>query len=485
MTFWHRLSRMRGLARLKEPARLVVASASMRLALAVALLFTLATIMAGAVSFLVMSKDMNARLENDARQMAENLAITYQVSGLSELQAQIATNAATTRDYSNLYLFIDRTGRTVFGNFNVRRPFIGARRVVAGKDIILPKSAVGIANAAFLAYGLRIPAGWIITARDTRWIADTKTFLIRAIAWGLGLALLLSFSVAVFLARRSEARIERLYLVLDDVAGGDLSARYNDKSNWQDDIGRVANTINATLDRLQLTVDSLRQVSNDVAHDLRTPLTRLRTRIEPLLTRPDLPADAILAVQKADAEIDAIVRTFNAILRIAQLEGGNASLRKEPVDIGKLCQTIHEMLGPVAEEMGHRLSADCGPGGVMIMGDRGMLAQAIVNIIENAFHHCPAPADILLSLTTSAQSATVMVCDNGPGIPETEHQNVLRRFYRLEASRNTEGSGLGLSLVAAITRLHGGELLLSGANPGLCVKLVFQVPDITASHRNL
>lgn len=453
------------------PVRLVAGSSSMRLALAVSILFTLATFVAGSIAFVVMSRDMNNRLERDARQMAENLAVTYQISGLSELQAQIATNAATTRDYSNLYLFMDRTGRTVFGNFNIHRPFTGAKRVVAGKDIVLAKGAVDVQNATFLAYGLRIPAGWIITARDTRWITETKNFLMRAIIWGLGFALLLSFSMAVFLARRSEARIKRLYLVLNDVARGDLSARYKDKSNWHDDIGRVAETVNATLDRLALTVDSLRQVSNDVAHDLRTPLTRLRTRIEPLLSRKDLPEDAIVAIQKADAEVDAVVRTFNAILRIAQLEGSNATLHREPVDLSNLCATIHDMLDPVAEEMGHHFTVHCGPGGMSFMGDRGMLAQAVVNIVENAFRHCPAPAEITLAVNTAPNGIHITVCDNGPGIPEAEHENVLRRFYRLEASRNTEGSGLGLSLVAAIIRRHGGKLSLTDNAPGLCVHL--------------
>jgi len=443
----------------------------MRLGLAIAGLFTVATLMAGLVAFHYLTENMNARLETEARQMAENLAVTYQVSGLSELQAQIATNAATTRDYSNLYLFIDRTGRTVFGNFNIRKTFSGPRDLTVGQDIILPGAPRKEKGLTFKGYGLRIPAGWIVTARDTGWITETRRFLVNATVLGLGTALALSFLIAVILARGNETRIERLYLVLEDVANGDLSARYKHTSRWRDDIGRVADTINTTLDRLSLTIDSLRQVSNDVAHDLRTPLTRLHSRIEPLLSRDDLPCDALDAARRAQQDIDAIVATFNTILRISQIEGGNARQHRRLVNITAIARTVHEMLDPVAEEMGHHFILQPSPAHLFVDGDREMLAQAIVNLVENSFRHTTPGANIQLSVASHNGRVLVKVCDDGPGIPEDERDKVIQRFYRLEQSRNTEGNGLGLSLVNAIVRLHHGTLLLHDNNPGLCVTI--------------
>jgi len=448
-------------------------SASLRLAMLVSVIFVVAILAAGGVSYLVLSDQLRSRLVQDARQMAENLAATYQVAGLPELHAQIATNVATTRGGENLYMFMDRTGQTVFGNFNIRAPFTGPRELVAGRDIVLPGAGAHAGQTHFAAYGLRLPAGWIITGRDTRSIASTQRILVGAFGWGLGLAMVLSVALALALARRTEARIARLNRILEEVANGDLSARFHDPRPRGDDIGRVAGSLNEMLDRLSMTVDSLRQVSNDVAHDLRTPLTRLRNRLEPLLLQQDLPEPAAQELEQAVAEVEAIVKTFNAVLRIAQIEGGRARPRAEIVDFNDLCSTVHDMLDPVAEEMGHSLILVPAPEPVCITGDHDMLAQAVTNLVENAFHHVPPPARISLSVQVRGAKAFLLVCDSGPGIAPEERERVFRRFYRLEKSRGTPGSGLGLSLVAAIVALHGGTIDLRDNNPGLCVEMSF------------
>jgi len=455
--------------------RKLAASASMRQAIVISTIFTLTTILATAVAFVILSNGLRGRLERDARQMAENLAVTYEIAGLPELKSQIASNAATTRDFTNLFLFVDNTKSIVFGNFNLNAPFEGLRPLVLGRDIILPNTALGDETVTYLAYGIRIRAGWIITARDMRWIGDTREFVLQSVSWGLGSALLLSIILAVAVARRNERRLSVLSRVLDRVAGGELTARYSDTANRGDDINRIAESINKTLDRLNLTVDSLRQVSNDIAHDLRTPLTRLRGRLEPLLNRTDLPEDAIEAVALAEAQLNTVGKTFDAILRIAQIEGANRQPEQTPVDAAAICRDVHEMLAPVAEEMGHHLELEPGDDAVLVRVDRDILAQALVNLVENSLRHCPAPARISLGAAYDGAKACVRVCDDGPGIPEAERANVLRRFYRLEKSRNTEGSGLGLSLVAAIVRLHHGTLTLSDNAPGLCVRMIFPV----------
>jgi signal transduction histidine kinase len=454
-----------------SPLRAIAASASMRLAVTVSAIFTATTLLAAAVAYLSLSQALHDRLASDARQMAENLAVTYQVSGPVELQSQIATNAATTRDFASLFLFIDNSQTIVFGNFRLNQPFIGPAELKLGRDLVLPNHETANGPATFLGYGIKVPAGWIVTARDMRWIGDTRDLMVRSVAWGLGVALALSVALAVVLARRSKIRIAALSTILTRVGKGDLTARYHEAGRRRDDIALVARSVNATLDQLAITMDSLRQVSNDVAHDLRTPLTRLRGRLDPLLAREDLPKDAIDDLQRAEAELDLILRTFNAVLRIAQIEGAQGAGAFEPTDLNDLCQSVHDMLAPVAEEAGHRFDLKLPNRTITVPGDRQMLAQAVVNLVENAIRHCPAPATITLTLTASETEAHIRICDTGPGIPEAERAQVLRRYYRLEKSRNTEGSGLGLSLVAAIIRRHNGRIELSDNHPGLCATL--------------
>ncbi|MGP3698140.1 ATP-binding protein [Rhodobacter sp. NSM] len=440
-------------------------SSSLRLAARLALIFVGATLLAGLVSVPLLTGALKERLRADARQMAESLAATWQVAGLVDLHAQIATNIATTRDFANLYLFIDNSGRIVFGNFNLREPFVGPRELVSGRDMVLPGRAPD--GLGFSAYGLHIPAGYVIAARQTTALDEVRAIVIRSVASGLALAILLAVGVAGLLAWRAERRIARLSDVLTRAAGGELSERVRDTGS--DDIGRIAGAVNATLDQLELTVESLRQVSSDVAHDLRTPVTRLRTSLEPLMLREDLPEDAAAEIVSAVAQADRIVRIFNAVLRIAQIEGGGARPRFARLDLGMLASDLHEMLEPVAEELGHRLIAEVEP--VTVLGDRDLLAQAVSNLVENAFRHCPAPARIRLAVRRNGAEAVLTVADDGPGIPAPEREAVFRRFYRLERSRNSEGSGLGLSLVAAILRLHGGRVDLADAQPGLRVTL--------------
>jgi len=261
--------------------------------------------------------------------------------------------------------------------------------------------------------------------------------------------------------------------VLRGAARGDLTLRFADDSPQDDDIARVADGINEMLGRLSQSMESLRQVSTDIAHDLRSPLTRLRTRLEPHYTRADLPPDTQEDLKCAMEEMDNIAATFDAVLRLAQLESGSSAVKMAPVNLTKTCESMYDMLLPVAEDMGHDFRFLPAKQAVSITGEGDLLAQAIVNLVENAFRHCPAPASITLEVGRDDGRPFIRVCDNGPGIPIDEHEKVLRRFYRLEKSRNLAGTGLGLSLVSAIMRLHGGEIKLSENSPGLRAELWF------------
>jgi signal transduction histidine kinase len=224
------------------------------------------------------------------------------------------------------------------------------------------------------------------------------------------------------------------------------------------------------LDRMGRLLESVRQASNNIAHDLRTPLSRLGQRLEEARTQARSAADHERALDAARAEVDGLLGTFAALLRIAEVEAGAQRAAFRPVDLSAVVATVAEAFAPSAEEAGYALVAEVAAG-VVVHGDRELLTQMLVNLVENALRYTPPGTQVRLLLRDEAGCDVLAVEDNGPGVPEAEHALVLRRFYRLDHSRSTPGSGLGLSLVAAVAELHGAELRLEDARPGLRVSL--------------
>jgi signal transduction histidine kinase len=219
-------------------------------------------------------------------------------------------------------------------------------------------------------------------------------------------------------------------------------------------------------------MDSQRQVSSDVAHDLRTPLSRLRQQLESARLEAHTVEDYEAAVTDAIADVDAILKIFAALLRIAQVEAGTRKSAFAVVDLSAVFQSIAETYGAVAEEQGQSLTATIEPG-ITIRGDRELLTQMLANLVENAIRHTPERTQIALVLEKRAAGPVGIVADSGPGIPAEARDRVFRRFVRLEQSRSTGGSGLGLALVAAVAELHGITITLGNNKPGLKVVLEF------------
>ncbi|GHD99862.1 hypothetical protein U879_10570 [Defluviimonas sp. 20V17] len=462
------------------PFEAIRRSSALRLAMRLTVVFTCAILLAGAVSFAVLTEELRGRLADQARQLAEGLAQSLRQDGPDALSRRIGGYTAAVDDHYSLYLFVGPDGQERAGNMSPPTPFTGPKILRGGHDMKLLSAEPDERDHSFAAYGIKVGKSWIVAGRDTVWIDDSREVLVQSIGWGLGTALLLSIGVAALLARRSEERIGRINAVLDAAAEGDLSRRTLDAGD--DDIGRIASSLNVTLDKLELSIEGLRQVSNDVAHDLRTPLTRLRNRLEPLLRRDDLPSGAAQEIARAVSETETLVRAFNAVLRIAQLEGGSARPEIQKLDLAALAADVFEMLEPVAEEAGHQLGLET-DGPAPILGDRDMLAQALTNLIENAFRYCSAPARIVVRIADAATGEILLsVCDDGPGIAAADRARALQRFVRLDRAREGEGSGLGLSLVAAVMRLHGARLDLTdnpgagNGRPGLCVRARFPAP---------
>ncbi len=264
-------------------------------------------------------------------------------------------------------------------------------------------------------------------------------------------------------------------MAMTAVSHGALDTRIPLKGNG-DDIDLVSRQINDALERLSTLVETMRQVSSDIAHELKTPLNRLKLYIEEAGDREEAGLDAGVSIASARDEADQINATFEALLQISQIEAGARKSRFRQVNLTDVLSTIAEIYTVVAEDAGmtlvHAIDAQTE---VHIHGDRELLTQLFVNLVENAIRHCPAGAEITLRLDVDERLAVARVADTGTGIPEDEHERVFRRLYRLDKSRTTQGSGLGLSLVRAVADLHEGRVELSDNQPGLRVDVMLPI----------
>lgn len=444
---------------------------SMRFALALSAVFAIGTLSAGGMSYLFLSREMAARLSADVRSSAESLARIAATGDRADLVEQILAQVRSSRDGASLYAFVDAGSGQTVGSLHLAAPFEGERRLLVGKDI--PEGDVSGAEIAeaYVAFGLHTDLGFVIAARDVAWVAESGEILIQTTAMSLVLAALLSMALAVFIARKNERRIDRMDHVLDEVGEGRLDRRIAD--GGRDDLAALAARVDRMLDRLEAGVGAIRQVSTDVAHDLRAPLARLRMRLEPQALAPDVPDETRHEIGSALMDIDAISGTFDAILRLARLQSGTVERRTEDVDLCEMAASVGDILQASAEEAGHSLSVEVPSSRIEVQGDAEMLAQALTNLIVNAVEHCPPPASIRVIVGLHGDRPFLTVADNGPGIPKSDRGRVLERFVRLDASRSVPGTGLGLSLVAAIADLHRAELVLEDNAPGLKVTILF------------
>jgi signal transduction histidine kinase len=300
---------------------------------------------------------------------------------------------------------------------------------------------------------------------------------VRAFGWGAGATLVLAGIGGGIMVSRVMRRVELINRASERIMAGDLTGRLPvSRPARGDEFDRLANNLNRMLERIEELVEGLRQVSTDIAHDLRTPLARLRRNLEAL--RADAGDEVNLAhlaaIDGAVGQADDLLATFAALLRIAQIESRAARFTFTTVDLSAIADAVLEVYRPAAEEKRQELEGHIAAS-VYVTGDRLLLTQMVANIAENAIRHTPEGASIEITLQPEPKhGASLTISDNGPGIPKSERGKVFRRFYRLDSSRGSPGNGLGLSLVAAIAELHGVSVQLAANNPGgLKVTLAF------------
>jgi signal transduction histidine kinase len=436
---------------------------SFRLALGVTVFILTTLMLASGFGYGLLHAQLTGRQDARVTEIFAALDQTSQAGDETDLIEAITTRINASPDHATVYLLRNPDGQILAGN-------IDAISLPAGWST-LSAEKIGVATD----YPYRLFAGKagrydLTIGLSNADLDDLQEIVLNAFVWAALIALIATLSLGAFLAMRVQRRLSQAEDAMMRVAHGDLTARLP-VTGRGDDLDRISTAINASLARLTGLVEAMRQVSADVAHELRTPLNRLRIRIETAAEKAATGISVEAELAAAIMESDTINQTFSALLRIAQIEGGVRRDHFAPLDLALVMSNLAEIYTDVAEDAGMELSclADTP---ALVFGDKELLTQAFANLIENAIRHCPQGTRILCQITTLQGQVTASVADNGPGIPLQERELVLRRLYRLEKSRTTQGSGLGLSLVKAVADLHGAKLTLSDAAPGLVVRLV-------------
>ena len=447
-----------------RPLARILRSAAFRLTLIYAGLFVVSACVLFATVFVIataaMQNDMQEVLRTEALQLAE-IDRRYGLLGLAEQ----VTRRMSYRTRGPIYYLVQApTQQVVVGNLPGMPPVEGV------VDFVHDNNEPSDARAKLTGFGLTLPDGtFVLVAQDASRLIDMQHAIVRAFIWAGALTLLLAIGGGVLLGGNFVRRIDTIGRTSRAIMEGDLSARIPVRGN-NDEIDQLVVGLNAMLDRIQQLLDGLRQVSSDIAHDLRTPLGRLRQKLEDAREHASTTAEYQSATEDALTEADSLLEIFSALLRIAQIEAGAQKSGFTDVDLSELMHSIADAYEPSAEDSRHKLEVDVAPG-VTMTGDRQLLAQLFSNLVENALTHTPDGSTVRLALHPKADGFEAEVADNGPGIPTEEREKVFDRFYRLDRSRTTKGSGLGLALVKAIAALHGMTLRLEDHHPGLAVHL--------------
>jgi signal transduction histidine kinase len=393
------------------------------------------------------------------------LAEQYRQRGLAGLVAVINERSNPERGSSMLYLLTDQRQRPLAGNLT-RWPDLevekdGWMRFRLNPDGRQDSPHIAQATSFVLAGGVQLLVG-----RDLAENVAFRNRITAALAYSGGLMLALGLVGGIVISRRALARIETINRTSDRIMAGEFGRRIPLKGSG-DEFDRLAQNLNAMLDQIERLMAGMRQVTDNIAHDLRSPLGRLRSRIEVALIEPPSTEHYRDVLQQTIGEADHLLATFTALLDIAEAEAGSPRAQLAPLDLAAFARDLADLYEPVAEEQGLALKIDIAPGPIEVRGDRHMLSRAVANLVENAVKYTPAGGTIAVHVGTEGATAKLAVADNGPGIPAEERDRVFDRFYRLEASRTTEGNGLGLSLARAVVRLHGGTITLADNAPGL------------------
>jgi signal transduction histidine kinase len=387
---------------------------------------------------------------------------------LEELNERINASSAS----PNYIYLADAKGAKLAGNIESIDMIEGWREL--GPELMAVKPAATVDGEDHRLWGLgkRLTDGaYLFIGQDAATVLATQETIVTSFAWSAGIASLLAALAGLAISQGFLRRIDAINITSQAIMDGKLKHRIPVRGT-SDEIDRVSANLNRLFDSNQELLERLKQQGTSIAHDLRTPLSRLRQGLEDARDYKGRPAAYAQAIDSAIVECDQILSSFAALLRIGQIEAGTRRAGFKRLDLRQILETVHAAYAAVAEDQGKTLEKDLAMSPA-IEGDRDLLTQMFANAVENAIHHTPAGTRIFLTLLQSGAKAVVSVADNGPGIPEAERERVFERFFRLDESRHTPGNGLGLPLVSAVADIHGARVSLHDNRPGLLLQLEF------------
>jgi signal transduction histidine kinase len=431
-----------------------------RLAALYALLFAVSTLLLGATSLYLIDAALENQIDGRIAAEVDNLALISKSGSEKALIAAIKQRIG--RERALKYQLEDGNGKTLAGDLEVTKPMVG------WFDFGLVEAGPEDAPDQFRAFGAKLGGSFLVVAEDTDELENLWRTLVGTYA-SVGLAAgVLASCGGVWLSRMYLRKLEAFATAARAVTAGDFAQRMPIMQSG-DGFDSLSRSLNMMLDRNKELLERQRQITSDIAHDIRTPLTRLRQKLERSQAQKtqEFPSGAI-------EDTDEILELMTSLLRIAEIEEGARKQNFKTVDLAAIARRVEDIYAPSFEEHGKVLSlaADVQ---VLVQGDAELLTQLLVNLVENALHHTPRRTEVVLATSVSNGAALLSVSDNGPGIPKGEEHKILERFYRLDRSRTTRGTGLGLNLVKAIADLHGAELAITNLSPGLRVNLIWNV----------
>ncbi len=475
----HRHPFSRSPATVRQVAR---TTSAFRLALLLASLFTFASVVMAAAMYVGFTRESQTRLHDDIRTDALDLVALAKHQGLDTLRTEIDERVNLDAPLPRWYALYGFDGIQLAGNLNHQPLHLGWSEWQVTPRVTPVARQQHLTPHILLLYALRTPQGaLLVVGRDRFYIDQMQESAGKIFLSALLFMVLLSLFLGVLVGRRLLRRASEMSKVAMIIRGGELSRRMPVRGSG-DEFDHIAGTVNQMLDRIEALLAEVRRISADIAHDLRTPLTRLRRKLEQARAHPPGGKQLEQTLDEALADIDELLNIFQALLRIARIESGEARSSFAPVDLSALLLELTDMYAVVAEDEAHHLRSNIASA-IHVVGDRELLAQAFVNLIENAMRHTPAGGHITIGLQRQASRILAWVSDDGPGIPADQRENVLQPFHRLDCSRHMPGSGLGLALVRAIAELHDATLCLEDAGPGLRVTLEFTVPTEPAEDK--
>ena len=414
-----------------------------------------------------MSAQTDATIEADITGLAEQ----YKVGGLNNLVSIITDRIERDPDSSLVYLFAAADYTPLAGNLNAwpeSKPTEDGWMNFEFADVRADNRIFQARARPFTLQGGLL----LLVGRDTRELRATQQLIIRALVWGIAMTLAFALAGGIIMSRSMLKSIDRINKVSREIMAGDLQRRIETRGS-NDEFDQLAVNLNAMLDEIDRLMTGIRQVTDNVAHDLRTPLTRLRTRLEHIHSGMDDGNPDINELEHSINDADQLLATFGALLRIARIEAGGLRENVEKVDLAALIRDAGELYDVVAREkqISFDIQLEASP---IVDGDRDLLFQAIINLLDNAIKYSPQAGHITLRLYRDDGHAVLKISDKGPGIPAEEREKVVQRFYRMDKSRTLPGSGLGLSLVAAVAAMHDAELVFADNHPGLVAELRFR-----------